>query len=493
MTHRILTEVEALEIYLGLNTGDDKPLKRFFWRMPDMCAWYGQSDEEKGEVIKLLHELLRRPEYHDYAEKMIDRLPEELLVAGWGDQEQPLLANLIFYGHESWALRVYERALRELDLETYSYEMVDSCLPMAYKTGKYALLRMIYSAAFSINIPYDNPLFDGWHPICYAAKKDDTKLAKAYLDARELEDGIYFMGSSLLIPPGWRTNQTVDPLPLDYNTGILEEVALSKSTRVMELLLNMGADPNARNSRGETLYDVAQDPDMRELLQQWGGVPSTEQERLLFLTSRSLRRSVVVAEDPFLSYSKENFDSSLLWQVLRHKKPLFRFMARFGTHEPDDRYSIDLLHDLVDAGKTFDLCMLYGAVKDQLDEKYNHELLRVVFGEGPFGGFFFFFERKPEFVLDMVRGLEREGLRTSHIADGETIAYKAMYELMRFYAENGEIDIPMMAEFCRVLCRITGDDPVEVFSHAWMQLDHNRCDLPVMTHNKIVKMFEVKR
>jgi hypothetical protein len=294
-------------------------------------------------------------------------------------------------------------------------------------------------------------------------------LADTFLQAMENIGYVTFGGNSLLVPPGWRLkpNDDLDP---DYNTTILEEIAMSSSVSVMALVLDHGAQVNARNYHGKTLLDVATHPQMIALLESRGGVPSTRQERLLFTTHHALQRKQPV-ELPWSNCTDDTYLESCIRMVLQYDTPLVRMDVRFSNRETHDHCVIDLLLTLADMEDSWHLSQIYGAVKDQLDEAYNFRLLKHVMGEGPFGGFFLF-DRDYRRLLETLQQLEQQGLRTRHLEGGQTIAQLAIREFLSQSCHDSTLHAQLLYQFCRVLCRFTGEQPLSLVEKACHQLEN---------------------
>lgn len=461
----ILNDTQALGIYLGLYAGDLAPLEDFVSRLQDPVYCEGES---QAELMKLLHELLGRKECHGHLKRLLQRLDPETLLED-REHEEHFLERFIAISDESWALEFYRVLCACVDLEEEACLLVDMLIPPAYRSGKYELLKVIYTIALQEDISYDNALMDGWHPLCFAARIGDTLLADTFLRAMEQADYVCFGGNSLLVPPGWRLKtEELDP---DYNTTILEEIAMSGSVGVMALVLDHGAQVNARNYDGKTLLDVAKHPDMIALLKKRGGVPSTRQERLLFSAHHALHR-VQPVELPWSNCSDDTYLDSCIRMVLQYEKPLVRMDVRFGDRENNDHCVIDLLLSLAEKEQPWLLGQVYGAVKDQLDEAYNFRLVKATLGEGPFGGFYLF-DRDYQLLLDMLKALSKEGLHTLHKERGKTVAQLAIREFLSQSCHDTTLNAGLLYQFCRVLCRFTGEQPLSLVEKACFQLENN--------------------
>ena len=462
----ILKDTEVLGLYLGLYAGDLAPLESFVSRLHEGCYCDGDS---QVELMKLLHELLSRKECHELLKRLLRRLDPETLLED-REHKEHFLERFIAAADETWALEFYRELCAWVDFEEDSFQVVEMLIPPAYRSGKYELLRVIYTTALQEDVTYDNALMNGWHPLCFAARIGDTLLADTFLQAMEKAGYVTFGGNSLLVPPGWRLRLD-DELDPDYNTTILEEIAMSSSVSVMALVLDRGAEVNARTYGGRTLLDVAKHPDMIALLKSRGGVPSTRQERLLFTTHHALQRKQPV-ELPWSNCSDDAYLESCIRMILQYDKPLVRMDVRFGNREDSDHCPIDLLLTLADMEDPWYLTRIYEAVKDQLDEAYNFRLLKHLLGEGPFGAFFLF-DRDYQRLLDTLQWLEQKGLRTLHKERGQTIAQLAIREFLSQSCHDSTLNAGLLYQFCRVLCRFTGEQPLSLVEKACRYLENN--------------------
>ena len=111
-------------------------------------------------------------------------------------------------------------------------------------------------------------------------------------------------------------------------------------------------------------------------------------------------------------------------------------------------------------------------MKDQLDEAYNFRLLKHLLGEGPFGAFFLF-DRDYQRLLDTLQWLEQKGLRTLHKERGQTIAQLAIREFLSQSCHDSTLNAGLLYQFCRVLCRFTGEQPLSLVEKACRYLENN--------------------
>lgn len=459
MAKEYITQLQTLDIYLGLQTGNTAPLRELLKNLPDTkTAWMLHTPQEHGNLLKLMNTLMAVPEHRHYVRAIMDKLPSQHFVDSFCTQEPTLLETLIQLGSEAWVMEAYKRICWDVDVETYQDVIIGMALDLAHKAGKYRVIREIFTIAFEWDLSLSCTLLDGWHPLCFAAKIDDIPLARAYLKAMADTDQITFHHSSLWIPVQWRLRKDQVPLPENYSTTMLEEVALSHSPGVMRLILKAGAEVNSRAADGRTLLDIATDPKMKRVLREFGGRNATDQELLAYALSRNV---LMVKADP-----KASFDEALLEQLLNQETPLFRMDISSQKDHPRDHQRLDLLRTFASAGQTQALCRLYQAVRPQLSPEDHYHFLAYLLNEGPFDGFYFLREKDPLLVLEILEKLYAADFRCSFAPGGRSMAQRLMEEILAHCCQNWTLTRLQILKFCRVISRICQKNPRRVYAAA---------------------------
>ena len=64
MAKEYITQLQTLDIYLGLQTGNTAPLRELLENLPDTkTAWMLHTPQEHGNLLKLMNTLMAIPEH----------------------------------------------------------------------------------------------------------------------------------------------------------------------------------------------------------------------------------------------------------------------------------------------------------------------------------------------------------------------------------------------------------------------------------------------
>lgn len=471
MDTKILSELDILQLYLPLKAGDAYPLTLFLRDLPKGAAALEVFAHRNSQALKkLVCLLLEDGEHHEYALVLLERLPAEMLVDA--EDQTPLFVHLAAALEDEKLRQVYCRLCEDLDPYDYGWETILCPMQAAYTHKKYGLLQDVFANALLQEQGFEVSEWDDLHPVCYAAQEKELPLAQAYVGAMHQAGLGLFRERAKSLPRDWFTRHSTQTVDEEYAQTVLDFVAASGNCQVMELLLDAGADPNARNRMGYTLLDQAIAPRMQQLLTQWGGRAATEQELALYAAIRAAGTESMII--PWSPKQPEAYPKALLEKVLSFQPPLFRFVNCYGHGDPRDRDHMDLLQALANGEHIKELSYLFKAVKDQLDEQDNYRLLSHILGEGPFGEYMAYELAERKSILAMLRGLYRAGLRTRYEKDGQTIAQNTMGQLVDQYRRDLPMEEALLAAYCKVLCRFTGESSYEVFLNAWLRSEKYR-------------------